>query len=69
MARLMRNLVEVASSVGGTFFLPCQLRYTPTPLERFSPMIRRVFAAKRPVDADGVFSSTWYERHAPAFGS
>jgi FAD/FMN-containing dehydrogenase len=68
MAELTSKLIDLTDSVGGRFFLPYQLFYTPEQLERSYPEIRGFFAAKRKWDPEGRFSNTWYERYAPALG-
>lgn len=69
MGRLTRELIDLATGLGGTFFLPYQLHYTPEQLARSYPMIRAFFAAKRRFDPAGVLTNLWYEKYAPALGS
>jgi len=66
MARVTAELIDLTSSLGGRFFLPYQLHYTPEQLRQAYPQIGEFFAAKRRYDPDGLLSSTWYERYAPA---
>jgi len=66
MGRLTRELIDLAAGLGGTFFLPYQLHYSPEQLERSYPMIRAFFAAKRRYDPEGLLTNVWYERYAPA---
>jgi FAD/FMN-containing dehydrogenase len=63
MAKTTRDLVDLAISVGGTFFLPYQLHFTPEQLERAYPQIGAFFEAKRRYDPDGLLSNTFYERY------
>ena len=55
MARLTKRLIDLCSDLGGRFFLPYQLHYTPEQLERAYPEIRSFFTAKKEVDPEGVF--------------
>lgn len=64
MQRYTRRLIDLCSDVGGRFFLPYQLHYTPDQLERAYPEIRAFFEAKRDVDPQEMFTSTFYERYA-----
>jgi FAD/FMN-containing dehydrogenase len=68
MARLTSDLIDLTHQVGGRFFLPYQLHYSPAQLERSYPEIGRFFAAKRKWDPNGLFTNSWYERYAPSFG-
>ena len=65
MAQVTGELIDLSSSLGGRFFLPYQLHYTPEQLRTAYPQIDEFFAAKQRFDPDGLFSNTWYER----FGS
>jgi FAD/FMN-containing dehydrogenase len=67
MAALTSDLIDLAASEGGRFFLPYQLHYRPEQLKRAYPEIGAFFAAKRRFDPDGLFSNGWYARYAPAF--
>ncbi|MGH7356981.1 MAG: FAD-binding oxidoreductase, partial [Candidatus Rokuibacteriota bacterium] len=68
MGRLTRELIDLATGLGGTFFLPYQLHYTPEQLERAYPMIREFFAAKRRYDPAGLLTNAWYDKYAPTLG-
>jgi FAD/FMN-containing dehydrogenase len=65
MRALTGELIDAAAGVGGTFFLPYQLSYTPAQLRRAYPQIREFFAAKREYDPSGLLSSTFYAKYAP----
>ncbi len=65
MRRLTRSLIDATVAVGGTFFLPYQLHYTPQQLERAYPSIRAFFGAKRRFDPEGLLTNTWFETYAP----
>lgn len=64
MAVYTRRLIDLASEVGGRFFLPYQLHFTAAQLERAYPEIRAFFAAKREFDPERLLTSTFYERYA-----
>jgi FAD/FMN-containing dehydrogenase len=68
MARLTGDLIDLTNRVGGRFFLPYQLHYSPERLEHSYPEIRAFFAEKRKWDPEGRFSNTWYDRYAPTLG-
>jgi len=68
MGRLTRELIDLTTGLGGTFFLPYQLHYTPEQLERSYPMIREFFASKRRYDPAGLLTNVWYAKYAPALG-
>ncbi len=66
MARYTSRLIDLCLDSGGRFFLPYQLHYSAQQLERAYPEARGFFAAKREIDPDGRFTSTFYERYGPA---
>jgi FAD/FMN-containing dehydrogenase len=68
MRALTGELIDAAAGVGGTFFLPYQLSYTPEQLRRAYPQIREFFAAKKAYDPSGLLSSTFYAKYAPLVG-
>jgi FAD/FMN-containing dehydrogenase len=68
MAQVTGELIDLSSSLGGRFFLPYQLHYTPEQLRTAYPQIDEFFAAKQRLDPDGLFSNTWYERYGPRMG-
>ena len=59
---------NVATGLGGTFFLPYQLHYTAEQLRRAYPAIREFFAAKRQYDPSDLLSSTFSAKYAPLVG-
>jgi hypothetical protein len=63
MVTVTRELIDLTTSVGGRFFLPYQLHYTPEQLKQSYPEIGEFFAAKRRFDPDETFNSTFYERY------
>jgi FAD/FMN-containing dehydrogenase len=59
-------LIDLTTSLGGRFFLPYQLHYTPEQLAQSYPEIRAFFAAKRQYDPEERFTNTFYEKYAPS---
>ena len=64
MARLTRALIDACSDVGGRFFLPYQLHYSREQLVRAYPEVDAVFAVKREMDSDGLFTNTFFEKYS-----
>jgi len=62
MAQTTGQIVDLAISVNGTFFLPYQLYYTPEQLHQAYPNAAAFFAAKERYDPQHVFTNTFYER-------
>jgi hypothetical protein len=62
MAQLTGRLIDLTAGLGGRFFLPYQLHYTPAQLRRAYPEIDAVFDAKRRYDPGERLTSTFYER-------
>ena len=67
MARVTGKLIDLCTQLGGRFFLPYQLHYTPAQLEQAYPQIRAFFAAKRQYDPDLLLTNTWFEKYSPSF--
>jgi FAD/FMN-containing dehydrogenase len=63
MARLTRALIDACSDAGGRFFLPYQLHYSREQLLRAYPEIDAVFAVKRELDPEGLFTNSFYEKY------
>ena len=57
------DLIDLATGLKGTFYLPYQLYYSPDQLRAAYPEIDEVFAAKRVSDLDGLFTNTFYEKY------
>jgi FAD/FMN-containing dehydrogenase len=57
------HLVDLAISLGGTYYLPYQLYYSPEQLHRAYPEIDAFFAAKKQYDPDHLFSNKFYEKY------
>ncbi len=62
------ELVDLALSCGGTFYLPYQLFYSPQQLRQSYPGIGEFFAAKRKWDPEERFSNKFYEKYGKATG-
>jgi FAD/FMN-containing dehydrogenase len=69
MRTVTSALIDLATGLGGRFFLPYQLHYTPEQLEQSYPEIRAFFAAKRHYDPAVRFTNTFYEKYAPSLTS
>jgi FAD/FMN-containing dehydrogenase len=57
------DLVDLAISLNGTFYLPYQLYYSSDQLRRAYPSIDAFFSKKKQYDPDGLFSSKFYEKY------
>lgn len=57
------DLIDLALSLQGTFYLPYQLFYSQEQLHKAYPEIDSFFAAKRKYDPQGIFSNTWYAKY------
>lgn len=64
MEMTTRQIIDLALSVKGTFFLPYQLYYTPEQLHQAYPAIDGFFEAKRRYDPELVLTNTFYERYS-----
>jgi FAD/FMN-containing dehydrogenase len=58
------NLIDVATSVGGTYYLPYQLYYSPEQLHKAYPEIDTFFANKKKYDPTALFTNKFYEKYA-----
>jgi FAD/FMN-containing dehydrogenase len=63
MGRLTRQLIEVAESLDGSFYLPYQLHYTKQQLRAAYPELDIFLELKTKYDPSGVFSSRLYEKY------
>ncbi len=63
MGEVTRALIDLTIEVGGRFFLPYQLHYTPEQLAQSYPEITEFFAAKGKYDPDGLLTNTFYEKY------
>jgi FAD/FMN-containing dehydrogenase len=57
------DLVDLATSLGGTFYLPYQLYYSTDQLRKAYPEINVFFAAKKTYDPIGLFTNKFYEKY------
>ena len=57
------DLVDLATGLNGTYYLPYQLYYSAQQLRRAYPEIDTFFAAKRRFDPDGLFTSKFFEKY------
>lgn len=62
-----RGLIDIAQSLGGSYYLTYHRYATPEQLERSYPRVREFFAAKRRHDPGDVFQSDWYRHYRPYF--
>jgi FAD/FMN-containing dehydrogenase len=69
MRRVTEQVIDLAISLDGTFFLPYQLSYSPAQLQQAYPEIEAFFAAKKQYDPDLVLTNTFYETFAPHFAA
>jgi hypothetical protein len=58
----------LALELGGRFYLPYQLAYSPQQLTQSYPEIPAFFAAKRRYDPIGLFSNKLYEKYGASVG-
>lgn len=58
------DLIDLATAIRGTFYLPYQLYYSGEQLRAAYPEIDRFFAAKRKYDPDSTFSNKFFEKYA-----
>jgi FAD/FMN-containing dehydrogenase len=63
MGEVTRALIDLTIELGGRFFLPYQLHYTPEQLVKSYPEIPAFFAAKGKYDPDGLLTNTFYEKY------
>lgn len=57
------DLIDIATNLGGTYYLPYQLYYSPEQLRRAYPEIDGFFAAKKDQDANDLITNTFYEKY------
>jgi len=66
-AGTFRDLIDLASDMGGSYFLTYHRWATPEQLKRCYPRAREFFAAKDRLDPEGMFASDWHRHYAPHF--
>lgn len=57
------ELIDVAASAGGTYYLPYQLFYSQGQLQRAYPEIHDFFATKKKYDPINLFSNKFHEKY------
>ena len=57
------DLINLAISLHGTYYLPYQLYYGPAQLRKAYPEIESFFAAKQKYDPERLFSNKFYEKY------
>ncbi len=57
------DLIDVALQAGGTYYLPYQLFYSRSQLQKSYPEIDDFFAAKKKYDPIGLFANAFYEKY------
>ncbi|MDB5259384.1 MAG: FAD-binding protein [Candidatus Taylorbacteria bacterium] len=58
------DLIDLATSVGGTFYLPYQLYYSQEQLRKAYPEVDAFFAAKKKYDPSELFMNKWYDKYS-----
>lgn len=57
------DLIDVAESLGGTYYLPYQLYYSQEQLHKAYPEVDDFFATKKKYDPTEIFMNKWYEKY------
>jgi len=57
------KLIDLATSLGGTYYLPYQLYYSSEQLRAAYPEVDNFFALKRKYDPKELFSNSFYEKY------
>jgi FAD/FMN-containing dehydrogenase len=63
LKRTTSDLIDVAQSAGGTYYLPYQLFYSREQLQKSYPEIDQFFATKKKYDPIGLFTNKFYEKY------
>lgn len=58
------DLIDVATSLGGAYYLPYQLHYSPEQLRAAYPEVDSFFAVKKRYDPSELFVNTWYSKYS-----
>jgi FAD/FMN-containing dehydrogenase len=66
LATTTRELIDLSTQLGGSFYLPYQLHYAPDQLQQAYPQIKEFFAFKKKVDPEELLSNTWYKKYSGA---
>lgn len=64
MRAITRAMIDLTTQLGGRFFLPYQLHYTPEQLQAAYPEIKAFFAAKQHYDPQDLLTNTFYEKYS-----
>ena len=64
MRAITREMIDLTTKLGGRFFLPYQLHYTPEQLQAAYPEIKAFFVAKQRYDPQHLLTNTFYERYS-----
>jgi FAD/FMN-containing dehydrogenase len=64
LEHIHNRFVEIALSLGGTFYLPYRHHYSDEQLRQAYPRIETFFKRKAHYDPRNVFSNLWYKRYA-----
>jgi FAD/FMN-containing dehydrogenase len=59
------DLIDVAENLGGAYYLPYQLYYSPEQLRKAYPEVDTFFATKKKYDPIALLSNKWYEKYGP----
>jgi FAD/FMN-containing dehydrogenase len=63
LTAVTQRLIHASQDLGGTFYLPYQLVYSPEDLQKSYPGIGAFMQAKREQDPEELFSNKWYEKY------
>ncbi len=63
LKRTTTDLIDAAEQSGGTYYLPYQLFYSKSQLERAYPEVESFFAVKRKYDPIDLFSNKFYQKY------
>lgn len=58
------DLIDLATNLGGAYYLPYQLYYSPEQLKKAYPEIDTFFATKKKYDPIELFDNTWYQKYS-----
>jgi FAD/FMN-containing dehydrogenase len=58
------DLIDLATSLSGTYYLPYQLYYSPEQLRKAYPEVDAFFARKKIYDPEILFTNKWYEKYS-----
>ncbi len=64
MKKLTAELIALTNEMGGRFFLPYQLHYEKSDLEKSYPEIHAFFQAKKQYDPEELLTNTFYQKYS-----